>query len=143
MSQDSDARTDYFEYLENVLGIKTILQPREVDVVSSIATELLFGVQGYKTYSAEEIDLLSKMIAAVKVDSARLKVCDLQEAKKYQAECLVIFQDDVLVNSSRSNQQAFDVKLTVQTFSPRVLLKKPELKKMAWTELQKVLQHFA
>lgn len=137
MSENRDARHDYFEYLENVLGIKTILQSQTPDSKQTPKnTELLFAVQDYSNYSAEESDLLSKMIAAVKVDPSRLKVCDLQDARNFQTECLVVFQDQ--------NQTApILASLTVQTFSPRVLLKKPELKKVAWTELQKVLQHFA
>ena len=95
MSNTHDARHDYFEYLENVLGIKTILQSRDVATQQAAitVTELLFAVQDYASYSAEESDLLSKMIAAVKVDPSRLKVCDLEEAKSFQAQCLVVFQD--------------------------------------------------
>lgn len=138
MSGTHDARHDYFEYLENVLGIKTILQTRDGSTQSTgiTVTDLLFAVQDYASYSAEESDLLSKMIAAVKVDPSRLKVCDLQEAKSFQAQCLVVFQD-------QTQSAPIQAGLTVFTFSPRVLLKKPELKKVAWTELQKVLQHFA
>ncbi len=138
MSDTRDARHDYFEYLENVLGIKTILQSRDVETKQPAitTTELLFAVQDYAGYSAEESDLLSKMIAAVKVDPSRLKVCDLQEAKIFQAQCLVVFQD-------QTQSAPIQAALTVHTFSPRVLLKKPDLKKVAWTELQKVLQHFA
>jgi hypothetical protein len=137
MSETRDARHDYFEYLENVLGIKTILQPKDLADKSAFAvTELLFVVQDYASYSAEELDLLSKMIAAVKVDPSRLKVCDLREAQNFQTQCLVIFQD-------QTQTPPIQAILCIQTFSPRVLLKKPELKKVAWTELQKVLQHFS
>lgn len=137
MSDTRDSRYDYFEYLENVLGIKTILQSRDVDTKEAAisVTELLFAVQDYVNYSAEESDLLSKMIAAVKVDPSRLKVCDLQQVKNFEVKCLVIFQDQTQLAPIRAP-------LVVHTFSPRVLLKKPELKKVAWTELQKVLQYF-
>lgn len=138
MTQSRDARHDYFDYLENVLGIKTILQSRQAgsENKENEATELLFAVQDYLTYTAEESDLLSKMIAAVKVDPSRLKVCDSNQLNNYKFQCLVLFQDQI---QNFTNQAV----LTVQTFSPRVLLKKPELKKVAWTELQKVLQHFS
>lgn len=137
MSESRDARRDYFEYLENVLGIKTILQSQGVETSpASYVTDLLFAVQDYASYSVEELDLLSKMIAAVKVDPSRLKVCDLKEVQNFQTQCVVIFQD-------QTQTLLIHAPLTVQTFSPRVLLAKPELKKAAWTELQKVLQHFA
>lgn len=137
MSQHSDAKLDYFEYLENVLGIKSILQSHEdLKGPAVITTDLLFCIQDYKNYSAEESDLLSKMIAAVKVDPSRLKVCDFDDAVKFETQCLVIFQNEV-------QNPPVKASLTVQTFSPRVLLKKPDLKKQAWTELQKILQHFS
>lgn len=131
-----DSKTDYFEYLENVLGIKSILQDSIPAQEKPIPIDLLFCVHNYKTYSAEEIDLLQKMIAAVKVEPSRLKVCDLMEANKFETKALVIFEDEVV-------QTLILAQVSVQTFSPRVLLKKPELKKQAWTELQKILQFFA
>jgi len=137
MSQHSDAKVDYFEYLENVLGIKTILQSQVIETGAPIVTiELLFCVQNLHSYTEAETDLLYKMIAAVKVDGSRLKVCDLQEATKFETNCLVIFQDETLNSPVKAG-------LTIQTFSPRLLMKKPDLKKQAWTELQKVLQHFS
>lgn len=137
MSQHSDAKIDYFEYLENVLGIKSILLSQMIEEGASIiATELLFCVQNFQTYTEAETDLLSKMIAAVKVDPSRLKICDLQNANQFDTNCLVVFQDEAQAPPIKAS-------LTIQTFSPRLLIKKPELKKQAWTELQKVLQHFS
>lgn len=136
MSETRDARQDYFEYLENVLGIKTILQSVDLFSEEVTATELLFCVQDYENYSEEEKDLLQKMISAVKVDASRLKVCDSKNIKRYETECLVIFEDIPQQNTNLS------AKFAIHTFSPRVLLKKPELKKQAWTDLQKILPYF-
>lgn len=143
MSEPLDPRRDYFEYLENVLGIKTILQSQSslLSDVSPvlISTELLFCVQNYKTYTAEETDLLYKMIASVKVAPERLQVCDMEDAGRFATQCLVVFEDEV----HATNSFPVPAQLTVQTFSPRVLLQKPQLKRQAWIELQKILQRLA
>lgn len=133
MSQEKD---DYFDYVENVLGVKSILLTAIPKTENQIQVELLFCVQNYKSYSTEEFDLLQKMIAAVKVDPSRLMVCDLAEATKFEVKALVVFQDETQVDPVKAQ-------LTVKTYSPRLLLKKSELKKQAWTELQKILQFFA
>ncbi len=134
-SASMTAKKDYLEYLENVLGVKSILSDT-LSVPLVTKTDLLICVQDYKTYTAPELDLLQKMISALKVDASRFLVVDLAMGPSIEKTACVFFKDEL-------SAYPFDSELTVQTYSPRVLLLNPELKKAAWTELQKVLQFFA
>jgi hypothetical protein len=140
MSETSNPKTDYFEYLENVLGIKSIIEDSLAAhapvAAQAKVTELLFCVENYKLYNDKELDLLQKMITAVKVDPSKIKICDLIEHDQYQKKVCVLFVDDLLKVSAKAD-------LVVKAISPRILINKPELKKVAWAELQKVLQYFA
>lgn len=121
-------KKDYFEYVENVLGVKSImLSPKQ-------NTTLLVAVESLTTYSAEEHDLLGKMVGALKIDSAKISIVDLAEAQNFQPEFFICFQNQPVEKAP--------VKNTMTTFSPRTLLKKPELKKNAWNDLQKFLTYF-
>ena len=136
MNHKTDPKHDYFDYLENVLGIKSIIQDSIAGLQQSRKTDLLFCVENYGSYDAIEMDLLQKMIAAVKIDPARLKICDVKEKNQFEMKACVLFLDQM--NTVESEKY-----LVVQTHSPRVLLKKPELKKIAWNELQKIVKFFS
>jgi hypothetical protein len=133
----SEMNNNYFDYLENVLGIKSLVYASmgsQDDILKT--TEMLICVENYMSYQEEEIELLQKMITALKVDPAHIMICDLSDKDDYEMKVCVIFQDEPVYSTS----ERF---LLVQTYSPRILLKKPELKKVAWNELQKVIQYFA
>ena len=121
-------KSDYFDYVENVLGVKSIMLNPKQD------TPLLIAVENLNSYSVEEQDLLGKMVGALKVDLQKISLIDLSEAEKFQSEFTVYFMNQPIEKQSSKN--------TVTTFSPRILLKKAELKKNAWTDLQKVLTYF-
>lgn len=121
-------KSDYFDFVENVLGVKSImLNPKQ-------HTPLLIAVENLNSYSVEEQDLLSKMVGALKVDLQKISLVDLSEAEKFQSEFTVYFMNQPIEKQSSKN--------AVTTFAPRILLKKAELKKNAWTDLQKVLTYF-
>ncbi len=121
-------KKDYFDYVENVLGVKSILlNPKQ-------NTPLLIAVENLATYNAEEHDLLGKMVGALKIDAAKIAIVNLAEAQSFQPEFVICFQDQPIEKTPLKN--------TITTFSPRILLKKPELKKNAWNDLQKFLTYF-
>jgi hypothetical protein len=122
----------YFDYVENVLGIKQVLTSRiEFSVpVGAIEVPLLITVSELLSYSEAENELLYKMVAALKLDPTNYVVIDTSNADGYNSNVELRFVD----NPGASNETQ------IQTFSPRILLTKPELKKQAWTEMQKVQQ---
>ena len=126
-------KKDYFEYVENVLGVKSVI------LSSSTAVDethlLLICVESYADYASDEKDLLAKMIAALKIDLEKIKVVSLSENQKFKSEYLIYFVDKA--------EKKFEDTNSITTFSPRALLKKPELKKTAWAELQKVISYFS
>lgn len=121
-------KSDYFDYVENVLGVKSIMLNAKQN------TPLLIAVENLNSYNVEEQDLLGKMVGAIKVDLQRISLVDLSEAEKFQSEFSVYFMNQPSEKQTLKN--------TVTTFSPRILLKKAELKKNAWADLQKVLTYF-
>ena len=121
-------KKDYFDYVENVLGVKSIMLSPKQNI------PLLIAVENYTDYSTDENELLQKMIAALKVDSKNISLVDLTEEGGFQPEFTLF-----LMNQPHDKQAAEN---SVTTFSPRALLKKAELKKSAWSDLQKVITYF-
>ena len=121
-------KKDYFDYVENVLGVKSILLSPKQNI------PLLIAVENYTDYSPDENELLQKMIAALKVDSKNISLVDLTEEGGFQPEFTLF-----LMIQPHDKQAAEN---SVTTFSPRALLKKAELKKNAWSDLQKVITYF-
>lgn len=136
MSKISESKKNYFEFLENVLGIKSVIQESALNKAQFPNTEILFCVESYYTYTSEETELLHKMVGALKLDFSRVMICDLTEKELRVKKISVIFRDQ----PSKARPGATNV---VETYSPRALLKKPEFKKNAWDELQKVIQLLA
>lgn len=134
--QDMDERLEaYFEYIENVLGVKQIyLDPSEQEVIN---TKLLVVVEQLQALTVAETDLLEKMIAAMQIDMSFIKMIDEAQLKnkKYNAEfVLKMLNTQQLPQASEVHQQV--------TYSSAVLIKQPQLKKEAWAHLQKVITHF-
>lgn len=123
----------YFDYVENVLGIKQILTDRlQANQMSAdqISISILISVQGLNSYSDSETDLLYKMIAALKLTPKTYLVVDRSNRENYLPNYELSLVDEPV----ETNNQL------IQTYSPRVLLKNAGLKKQAWTEMQKLLQ---
>lgn len=125
----------YFEYIENVLGVKQIyLDTSEQEVIEA---KLLVVVEQLQSMAVAETELLEKMIAAMKIDLSFIKMIDEAQLKnkKYNAEfVLKMLNTQQLPQVSERNQQV--------TYSSAVLIKQPQLKKDAWEHLQKVIAHF-
>ena len=125
----------YFEYIENVLGVKQIyIDASEQEVIN---TKLLVVVEQLQALTVAETELLEKMIAAMQIDMSFIKMIDESQLKnkKYNAEfVLKMLNTQQLPEEKNSNQQV--------TYSAAVLIKQPQLKKEAWAHLQKVISHF-
>ena len=126
-----DEREDYFDYVINVLGIKSVFMQPEI---AKTKIPLLLAVENHKTFNAAEKELLEKMISSLKLDLNLIKVFDLADVGDFEFGYKISF-----LNAPKSvladNQ--------MQVFSPRMLLKDASLKKQAWDDLQKVIKYFA
>jgi len=129
-------RDDYFEYVENVLGIKQVLLDRvqnaEVNEDPEDVTEvrLVISVQDLNKYLDSEKELLFKMISALQLKPEAYVVIDQSARAKYKAGFELYLNDD-------PDDQA---QLAVETYSPRVLIQRPDLKRMAWAKMQALMQ---
>ena len=117
-------REDYFNYIGEVLGIKSILLEDGASATRPIP--LLVVVDQLNSYSAEEWELLEKMISALKISKEKIKIIDASTQSVPRSDRLLILADDPKP-SEGSN---------VSTYSPRILRLRPEFKKKAWTEMQ-------
>ena len=123
----------FISYLQDVLGVKAALMPEQK------ATAQLLVLTGEDSFSADEKALLEKMIQALKLNPEIIEIqksnTDISSLEKYKA--ILCF-----------DQKAGDwLKLyadhlhLVVTHGPHELIKKAELKKQAWTDMQKVLNY--
>lgn len=127
-------KKDYFDYVENVLGVKSILL-NQTSQKEALSVPLLVYVENLENYNPEEKDLLAKMIGALKIDLQLIKVLSLNESEKIRPDYSIYFLDDV--KQDISNQMNI-----VKTYSPRFLLKNSDYKKNAWNDLQEVIRYF-
>lgn len=129
-------KNDYFDYVANVLGVKSVLLNQDITTLLPVVP-LLISIESFATYNSDEKDLLSKMIGALKIDLQLIKVVDLSQSSLFQPEYVIYFLDEP-VDNAETNLSA---KL-IKTYSPRFLLKNPKYKKNVWEELQKVILYF-
>ncbi|MBY0453045.1 MAG: hypothetical protein K2P92_08420 [Bdellovibrionaceae bacterium] len=126
---DQDPRSTYIDYVQNVLGVKAIMRDAG-DTPNLIQKPLVVRVQGLSSYTEAEKDLLSKMLAALKLDPSVYAVVETggDEEKNFTSNLILDFVDERTEVSDR-----------VLTYSPRTLIQKPDLKKIAWADLQKII----
>lgn len=128
-------KKDYFDYVVNVLGVKSImLNPLQTSAAEIQNIPLLICVEDFAGYTHEETELLGKMVSALNLDMKLIKVIDLIEIEKFRSEFTVYFLNQIPKVDPKSN--------TINTYSSRALLKNSEYKKIAWNELQKVIAYF-
>lgn len=124
-------KDDYFNYVIDVLGIKTLLLEPKAAAEIAMAVNLLVCVEHYTSYNEQEKELLLKMLSAMKIEPAQMRIIDSVNAESTTYRYCLDLRD-----------QLSDEKLPpqiIQSYSPRTLLKKPELKKTAWSDLQKIM----
>lgn len=124
-------KKDYFDYVENVLGVKSLLI-KPAGGRQSIP--LLIAIENYSGYNSAEKDLLAKMISALKIDLQRIHVVDLALRENHNFDFSLVLLD------SPDQNTANDLK-SITSYSPRILLQNSEFKKKAWSDLQKVMAH--
>ena len=134
------SKKDYIEYVRNVLGVKSIYNEPvvESDIASAGIQEVTLAVyiQDFNQYTAEEIDLLQKMLAALKISSQEIALIDIADQSiRVNSKMNVFLTDELKLNHQLQPNE-------IHTYSSRTLLKKPALKKAAWDELQKILRFF-
>lgn len=105
---------DLIRYFENVLGVKSFLR---LDAVSTKKAWPSIYIEDFKKYSGEERALTEKILAAVGITIDTVHVVENEDIVT-----LLTFKDQPQKES--------------EIFSPRILLQKPELKKMAWEKLK-------
>ncbi len=125
----NENRSQYLsEYLQKTLGVSQILnQNSEQSLSTEPSVDLGFFIEEYSTYSAAEIDLLNKMIQAMKLKENQFQILELSEINNSQI--------NFKFNIEFRNQPASDL----QTYSPRNLLVHPENKKNTWDFLKKIM----
>lgn len=111
---------EVLKYFNEVLGVSQVLTESPSASVSSSAP-FVFIVENYLDYKADEKELLMKMIAAMKLDMSLVEIQDLSQSS-VSAEARSVY----LVDQPGSDQ----------SYSPRVLMKNPKLKKATWDFLQ-------
>lgn len=131
-------KKDYFDYVENILGVKSILLNKESGEISELSTSktsLLILVDRYGSYTDDEKDLLVKMVSALKIDLKLITIKNFEINMDEASEFTILFLDEI-------NQFHTDDLKKIITHSPRFLLKNPNYKKKTWEDLQKVIQFF-
>ncbi len=115
---------EVLKYFNEVLGVTQVLVDAS-PVSLTPRAGFVFIVENYVSYTADEKELLMKMIAAMKLDIAQVQIQDLNQSSADEAARCIYLVD----------QPGAD-----QSYSPRVLIKNPKLKKTTWDFLQTKMQ---
>lgn len=126
---------DYLKFAKDVLGIKHLFfstqqRPQQKHQDAGITHRLIIVVDNLTTYAPDEKELLLKMIGALKMDPESYEIITAEQAANKSAEFTLLLVDTPGEASAT----------TVATFSPRHLLKFPDLKKRAWADMQFLLK---
>jgi len=151
--------TNYFSYVKNVLGVRTLQSAKIREGMASTAAietaDLLFihikNAGEQSVFAPETKDLLEKMVQAMRLGSKSHLVLE------YEAEKNPLSLNQVLQSYTQQVSAPFVVIFTakpgtsgviqnlgpqkyLETFSPSYLLQNPNAKKVAWGDLQKVMK---
>jgi len=150
--------TNYFSYVKNVLGVKTLQSARLrqgwKEHGSPEPWDVLFlnlkQAAEASVFAPESQELLSKMIQAMRLGERRYKVLEWDWAgpsqaltpilhetlKKISTPFVVVFS----ANPANHHLQNLGPVKFLETFNPPSLLNSPNAKKIAWADLQKVMK---
>ncbi len=123
----SSELNQYLTFLNDTLGVKSILlTPAEnASTTKNDTIKYFIYVENLSNYTTEETALLEKMMGALKLNPVELGLFELAEdqaSNRTQVGLQVILRDQP--------------KEKQETYSPRILLVKPQLKRKAWDELK-------
>jgi hypothetical protein len=150
--------TNYFSYVKNVLGVKTLQSARirqslqEHTQIESC--DLLFlhlkQASDQSVFAPECKDLLDKMIQAMRLGGRQFLIleCDLTGSTATRTQILQQYSQKistpfVVLFSTKPNGNALQNLGTmkfIESYSPSYLLQNPNTKKLAWADLQKVMK---
>ena len=118
---------DYLNYAKDVLGIKHLF------FIGTQVTskKVVISVVDLKKFSEPEHELLNKMISALNLDSQTTVVIDACDIQLYMPQFLLKLSLTIALDQPEN---------CVETFSPRLLIGNPDLKKHAWSHMQTFLQ---
>lgn len=154
--------TNYFSYVKNVLGVKTIqsarirqslLETQETDIPTT-SCDLLFlslkQASDQTVFAPETSELLDKMIQAMRLGARQHLIleCDLTGTSESQQQILQKYLQKVttpfvVVFSSKPVKpglQNIGTTKLLETYGPSYLLQNANAKKLVWTDLQKVMK---
>lgn len=125
---------NYINYLADVLGVKQVFITPSVSDGASLVNQnvvLVVLVENFETYSAPELELLNKMLAALQFDQSKIQTVSYSESAS-KASFQLYLLDDIQTQKAHLSHEFV-------TFSPRVLLKNAALKKQVWGILQRLI----
>lgn len=137
---------ELIQYFEQVLGVREILlQPIEVAAAEPIfepAPARLLVFVDQKPWSSTAKALFEKMKQAMKLQNIETETlfADQMSAADFQLETL---KATAVISFCSNLSQTTQNENLFLTISPEELLQKPELKKQAWDDLQKVMRFLA
>ncbi|WP_413291124.1 hypothetical protein [Bdellovibrio sp. HCB337] len=150
--------TNYFSYVKNVLGVKTLQSARIrqslQEEIKTDSCDLLFlnlkQAADLSVFAKESADLLDKMIQAMRLGGRRHLIMEhdltaaplslnqilQQYSQKVSTPFVVVFS----TKPSSNNLQNLGSMKFIESFGPSYLLQNPNTKKLAWADLQKVMK---
>ncbi len=165
-----NASTVRLQYLKNVLGIKSIIVPENYEAKRPVAEEVpaefsfqtfnkgsvlflsLFENEKERNYSVDELQLLEKIIVALKLKFEKTDIAKVKTTSQGQLlmELLsknysyVFLLGDGIQSFFRSQQntqfEAGGLKL-FSTFHPKDMIQNPDLKKEAWNGFKSIMEN--
>jgi len=136
---------NYLWYLENVLGLKTLVWPETQSPVAVLeepkpkAAQVLF-IQD-RAWSPAAAELFHKMREAMKLTSEQVTVVFADQVSASELQVAVMAADRVVVFSKNVFQALNkEPENKFVTHSPEEMLQRPDLKKQAWEDLKQVMK---
>jgi len=130
MDQDNN---DYGKYINDVLGVHQILiEPHELLRFKPI--KIYIWVENLKMFSSEDLELLNKMIAAMKIDLSCISISDLSQKNDFVSSSSYNQVEQIHFDMVQNPSPSF-----FQTYSPQVIHINKDLKMKAWTFLQHIM----
>lgn len=162
MAAAEESITNYFSYVKNVLGVKTIQSARLRQGLSTeLQTELevnhcdllflnLKQASAPSIFAPESAELLAKMIQAMRLGERRHLILeyDLSGNTKSTTQIIQQFTQKVTTpfvvlfstKPAQNKIQNIGKIHFLESYSPSYLLQNPQAKKVAWADLQRVMK---
>lgn len=135
----------YIAYLENVLGLRQVVWPetsveiQEDPPENTARVHVLFVAD--QPFSPRAKELFEKMRDAMKIPNQQCKLLFVSHASSAELQVSAFAAEHVVCFSKATFEQIpADHAARFVTYSPEVLLSRPELKKEAWEDLKKVMK---